>query len=624
MTDRRHQLARPAAGMALAILASCTVYDGRSLSIERRGEAIAVDEVLPIRVRASQGIRSVELVAGGTVLGRYPTNQDVDADVSRVPPGERILEARADDGAYQSASARLEFRVDHPRVAVLGIDPPPGAVEPKTPFVVEVRLSRPVAIEADPTGPLVSFRDAEGRLIPVEHVLADGGRTLRVTVTSLWEGGGFLYAGLRDEFGRPGAVSEGAWSARIVTYDLLVDSWGRNSVTLSPSATWPSGIDPPAEAALWAGPYLVADLGRPPWAQVVWDVRGIPEGSYPLRVEVPEWLARTPRGFEAHVDRTSPVVTCPSASGELDVAGPLVIAASEPIANARPKLLADGVPFMEIFPPESWSGETLRPESPPNPPWTFSLSLGPSAADRAGNPPVLNGCTLAAPVWVAPWGAGPLAATAPVIASRLALHVESEPPPVSSGGRRLGLGWIAAPPGSDEGPLRVYRRVVGESQPDVELTPRARSVSVSRDSSSRDRVAWIDTSSAPARALSAYWDFPAGTWRREVALNAEGREASDVVLAPCHPFPCGSLFAWTEDDGAGGRTIRAMRSPSGADLSRPPRVEGDPRSDPAAVADHSAVSSDGLMAFLETLPAACLGFAWSRRRAGSRRWNPSP
>lgn len=585
--------------LATTLTAGCTLYGDREFAIETAGRG-EYDAELRVTVRAEGGVDRVELLLDGASLGRFDTNREIALDLSRVWPGQHVLEAAVVSGAYRPGRERTTFLVVHPLPEILAVRPPPGGVSPDAPFQIEVEFSRAVFLDPRFDGH-VTFGD-----VRVEPEWSADRRTLRVLAPAVRVGRpAWLSAPLTDLFGRPVPLNVSPYFALGITYALEGELWTNGTVSLSPVATsWSGDPEQLTSPVLYAGDLPIAELGPPPWAPVVWETTDVPEGVYELRVVAPGIHVSAPDWpLRVHVDRTPPVMTCSSAAPgpapELDVWYGMRVSASEAVRNEEPALFANGQALAFeargslLYPPHAVSLALLEP---PSPPYVLTAALG-APVDLSGNPAVVSGCTFDVPVWLSPWGSGPIDAPAAVVASELALDAPRSGRFVPEGAPAyVTLAWIAPPSAQNAGELCVVRRAVEPGPPLASLSARAEAVSLSGG-----RIAWMEAGASPRLS---WWNAPAETWVPDPGPFDPSRSVAEPHVGRDH-------LVWTETDGAGHRTLGGARAePGGGWWS----IQGDVRLNPLADVAHPATFG-GSVAFLETIAGvpqvrAAQGYAW--------------
>ncbi|MEI6226733.1 MAG: hypothetical protein WCS72_18470, partial [Deltaproteobacteria bacterium] len=405
-----------------------------------------------------------------------------------------------------------------------------------------------------------NIRAADGRRTDELHVV--GGESFRVNrQVDLW----WSSPNVPDaDIWTPGASYTFSFTAQLVMADAA----------------------PPGAARLWAGDILVAELGPYPWAPVTWDATGVPEGTYPIRVEIPNYSAGSLQlhgrsslsPFVVHVDRTRPIVTCEppvlgTATGWSN--GFFTLISNE---NLSARYAAVTVSLGGVLVTSEARGVDYPPRYQARVGWSVAppfraTVVGFSGRDLAGNEPVVD-CAFDVPAWLAPLGAGPITLGGEVVrASAFDLVFRTEE---DSSVPQMIAAWSPIGGSTPDGKLAVALSENG-AFPSVQSlgTPGARTTSVSTSSSR-----WIQNSSTwvtywPARQPWLAWTeaAPGGagvvrvaSWTGSAWVKAPtggighpGWSASGVLLDMDTISEASGAAVWTETDGAGFRRVAAGR-----------------------------------------------------------------
>ena len=407
----------------------------------------------------------------------------------------------------------------------------------------------------------------------------------------------------------------------------------------------------PASARLWAGEWLIADLGPYPWQPITWDPGTVPEGDHEIRLELPGYSRDPPAGLfgrtswntiAAHVDRTPATITCiPPLLGAASgwTSGFLAIVSDEPVTLEHPTVSFDGGAttgmltgrMTEVF--RRWEME-LETSAP----LPFPVQVAGGATDRAGNLAVLD-CGFDAPAWLAPWGDGPiLAGTEVVKASSLAFEARLEWQPDPS--LRGLMAWTPAADQPLAGRLLAAADPGGGFQAhEVVGTDGAACTSASVSTKRFQNgivpgtpwVAWTETDAAgPSPVRLARWDGAA--WRRDPAggVGSSTQRPANVVLN-MGAMVDGEGVAAYEVDGSGGVPGIAAQRLSGGTWTDPGAIPavlpGSSQGAPAVATGPWGSATTGLpsmlLAYTETGPGGVPQIRAALSFPG-KGWSPAP
>jgi hypothetical protein len=399
------------------------------------------------------------------------------------------------------------------------------------------------------------------------------------------------------------------------------------SVTFRPSQGPYPEVRPPTLVRIWAGSYLVAELtGPPPWTAVTWNTAGIPEGTYPIRAEVPNYLPDDPgqggrtswTPFDVHVDRTPPRVTCaPPTLGAAAgwMRGVVPVEASEPVEGSM-ELLVNGkvywpsFDYPSVIDPLHWGFSLDVQDVPP-----FRVEASRTwYADLAGNPAIVD-CAFDVPAWIAPLGEGPIAAggetvhasSADVVVSTLGGSVPRVVAAwIGKGGAQDGAAVVSASP---DGVLRGRQVISTDGR-----TATSASVSVRPGGGSllddRPWVAWTEAGGGSQGDLGLVsWDGSRFAAMAAPGLRTSGRAVRDVVLRQDQMVEAEAAAVMMEEVSAGAWSVRGRRLAGGAwsDVggapgASPGATTGSPSLDTTPWGSTMTGMPSLLVAYLETPP----------------------
>lgn len=574
--------ARPLAILAL-LLSGCTVLDTRDeIRIEPEG-TLYTDWDLALTVKGPFE-RFRVTVDGKEVEGTFPTGQRVRVPVWEVADsGRHTLEVRAIDTALPLRATRI-LVIDRAPLEV-SVTPAEREIASGEPPVIEATFSAQIA--PPPATSVTVTRGSE--LLPAAVELLPGERKLRIALPAPLDLG-------------PVSVSVAAKDLRGFTWTFDLGTWSAPTLALafeSPAADLATngavgiavrgdGSALPAPLEVYAGSLRIATFAAPPW-QLSWDTRGVAEGVHPLSLRVRG--RHVPGPFPSvTVDRTAPTAACAPAYSAMDdlwVGECVTVELSEPLPGGVPSLLVNGVsrsvtvrPLNALEPLELARRLTLCPtDAAPTIPAVVTVALPP---DLAGNVAPGAACTLDLPAWRAPWGKGPtviagstLHATQVAFDAAVTFHG-------GFGGTKARLLWprandsiAGAISGTTDWPYTTGISMTTDASGPVTGLRLAVESAVWSDDRGMCEATFHDGGDLASR-------WPAGRWSPALSGNA-------LFLAVSVTTP------------SGGRVLETrFKDPPWSFWS----AAGRPETDPAAVADHPAVSwsapAPPLLAWLET------------------------